>query len=1341
MRTRLNHKLLRVSLVVLLVSSLFVNVLATGEGVPNGGALNNSVGPLAATSKYPKNPKMDSLISELVQIQKSGVSSELSAFIASRDLDVSDEKIQVVLVMDGGPQSLSRYAGLEVEAQYKDLIRALVPISMIDEISEDPKVQYLRMPLRPHPAVVSEGRGVINADALQAMGVDGTGVKVAVIDAGFNGYDSSPEIWNVVEAVSFTGDITGGGEEHGSGCAEIILDVAPNVSLYLYNINDSIDFGNAVNRAITQGVDIISCSLGWFNAGPYDGTGLICDITNTSNASGILFVNSAGNQAKRHYEGTFSDIDTNGSHEFDGSSDEFLNLGTVDAGYPITLYLSWDDWVAVDQDYDLYLLDGTFSPVTASKNPQTGSGGQSPTESIGLYAPSTDNYHVAIKNYSSRGDTHLELYSFYNNFAEYGVSSSSLLIPADAESVLAVGATYWGDDSLETFSSRGPTNDGRIKPDVCAPDGVTSSFYPSKFYGTSASAPHTAGAAALLLDAKPTLDNTELKYHLESSAVDLDAFGKDNRTGSGRIDVYASYLAILAAESVHNLNTGEKFTTIQAAIDDSDTTNGHVIEADPGTYLENIVVDKSLTIHSSSGDPADTIVKAADPAEHLINITTDYVNLSGLTIMDTNAGLKAGVYLGSGISNCNISQNYVSNNSYSGIYLDGSSNNTILGNDCTNNSYGIRLAGALSGSDNNTLTENNASGNLLFDFYSDEKSGNNEIINFTISGYPTTISFTYGDGIKIKATDSAPSDPSSYASIGRYVNATNVTSGSWLTLNVSYNDSDIAGVNESTLRMLRYNSTNWSEVNGSGVNMALNYVYANITEFSTFAPMGIPLLNITYFNPSSNVSDFIGSTRSFNLYIDQSVNVSWLLNGSQVQVNTTVTSANYTNTSAVAGIWNITAVANNQYDEDQQTWIWNVTEDTTGPTISNLSPQNGSFLNGSTHLISANFTDASGINTSLTTIYVNSVDVTSNATNTSSYLVYNQSSNYSDGLHNVTVSVTDGSVNQNNASVTWNFTVDNVAPQTNITSGPSGTIDYNDPSFVWTGSDNTTQSSALQYSYKLGGSWSGWTTDTSKSYTDLSNGDYTFSVKARDQAGNEDQTSAIRSFSVSVPSPPVTPTGGGGGGGGGGASPSGNVQTDSAGNVKSTAVISSRDEGSMITISEGTTALDANGKALKLVTISPISLGGTISAFNFGPEGATFVPDATITITFDPNDLSKEDTVVIKIFDGVEWTSLKTSVDFTKNMATAKVPHFSIFALFIEGDSRTQVMPAFTTGSQVVTSASNNSSTFATPNEVSSSSYLDTLRIVALLALICAAVIGVYFHRKNEVRGHLNEHN
>ena len=94
---------------------------------------------------------------------------------------------------------------------------------------------------------------------------------------------------------------------------------------------------------------------------------------------------------------------------------------------------------------------------------------------------------------------------------------------------------------------------------------------------------------------------------------------------------------------------------------------------------------------------------------------------------------------------------------------------------------------------------------------------------------------------------------------------------------------------------------------------------------------------------------------------------------------------------------------------------------------------------------------------------------------------------------------------------------DTTPPNTTITSGPSGIIHTNDVIFSYTGSDNKTLTLNLVYSYKLDvydASWSSYTLSTSKSYSDLPNGSYTFEVRARDEAGKVDPTPASLSFTV-----------------------------------------------------------------------------------------------------------------------------------------------------------------------------------------------------------------------------------
>jgi hypothetical protein len=127
-------------------------------------------------------------------------------------------------------------------------------------------------------------------------------------------------------------------------------------------------------------------------------------------------------------------------------------------------------------------------------------------------------------------------------------------------------------------------------------------------------------------------------------------------------------------------------------------------------------------------------------------------------------------------------------------------------------------------------------------------------------------------------------------------------------------------------------------------------------------------------------------------------------------------------------------------------------------------------------------------------------------------------------LTSITPSATQTLNSGGTITFTLNFTAtgDTMPPDTQITGGPNGTINTNSATFTWTGSDNVTPTGNLVYAYRLDPiepNFSSFSSTTSKTYSMLANGSYTFYVKARDQAGNEDPTPASRSFTVNVSTP------------------------------------------------------------------------------------------------------------------------------------------------------------------------------------------------------------------------------
>lgn len=403
----------------------------------------------------------------------------------------------------------------------------------------------------------SEGVYSISADVAHENGITGKGVKVAVLDLSFD--TSNPKITdNIKDYQSLRkgvqGDLIQQSKEnakiqaHGTAVAEVITDVAPDVELYLYEMDTDVEFAAAVDRAISNNVDIIAMAAGWPNLAT-DGTSHITKKVEEATSHGISFIVPSGNFAKKHWEGTFVDSNLNGWNEF-AENDEGLGItvseNQVKSQNPIIVYLTWDTGLKDIADFDLALIDPYGSIAEYSSTAQK-SKDASFSEYVYFVPQFAGTYLIGI-SYAGEAKSladvpsyaKLELFSV-NNQVEHAIVTSSVTVPADAKGVISVGAVNHMTGIVEPFSSQGPTNNAKQAPFIVGPDGVTTLAYNGElFYGTSATTPYIAGVTALLLQMNPNASPEHIQELLKKNA-ELNNGISDNQYsnsfGYGTIDL------------------------------------------------------------------------------------------------------------------------------------------------------------------------------------------------------------------------------------------------------------------------------------------------------------------------------------------------------------------------------------------------------------------------------------------------------------------------------------------------------------------------------------------------------------------------------------------------------------------------------------------------------------------------------------------------------------------------------------------------------------------------------------------------------------------------------------
>ncbi len=515
--------------------------------------------------------KLDTTLAKLADL---GSQVQVEQFAERHALHLNQGRVHVQLKVAPGAQEIVweavEAAGGEVTGSYQTTLQGWLPPGALDTVAAREDVLGIHQPIKAEilePNVgnyTSEGLPVMNGDVWHESGVTGAGVRIAVIDAGFQGYDTmlGVDLPEVVTTMNFAdlGDIEGS-TPHGAACAEIVYDVAPDAELYLVRADTNVDLAEAIDYVVSEGIDVVSTSIGWYVVGPGDGTGEFADLADSIRSVDAFWATAAGNDAQTHWGGPFySDGSADKpTHLFNPAENQNVNYfgpGNGDAyvipeGTPINVYLRWDDWGGdgATQDYDLFLLywNGSIWDSAASSERYQDGAGSTPIEYISYVAEYSGPYGVVIGRWDATRDVHFELFAPNLWGFDERVAARSISQPADVPTIMAVGAADASTpDQLEEFSAHGPNNGpggtatgGIVKPDITAYDAVSTESYsqygPASFSGTSASTPHVAGAAALIRSAYRNYAVQDVWTFLGENAIDLGAGGKDNQSGVGRL--------------------------------------------------------------------------------------------------------------------------------------------------------------------------------------------------------------------------------------------------------------------------------------------------------------------------------------------------------------------------------------------------------------------------------------------------------------------------------------------------------------------------------------------------------------------------------------------------------------------------------------------------------------------------------------------------------------------------------------------------------------------------------------------------------------------------------------
>lgn len=525
---------------------------------------------------------------------------------------------------------------LDVLAQYQTpgtLIQYLTTITHVNNVAGVyPPVTRAPTGAANVPYYSGKGPLTIGALAWQKAGFTGKGVKVGVLDMGFGGIKklmNGKDLPKTIQSNSTISDLNAQSETHGTDCAQIVHGAAPDAELYVAFFDDNASWSDAVKYLLDNKVQIITYSIG-SSVGPRDGTfGESVTLNKIVKQSGVLWLVAAGNEALDHTTFKYNDSAGDGQHHFDSSND---SLPFVAFDPHTTVVMNWNgSWKGSEKDeYDFSILDKDGNEVATGAEPVKGRKNDYPFQLTTFSATPGDTYYMVIRKAHAGADNTIDIFINNGELPKWArVPGHSVTVPADASGAFTVGATIFTKDTIEPYSSQGPTSDNRVKPDITAPDNEVLPDVPDGFAGTSGATPLVAGAAALVLQAYPNLTAAEVKAYLITNAKDLGAKGADSVFGAGRLR--------LPDPSTINSDQGPDTNPTAVPTD----ANGGDATSPPDNVTATAAPHRSATPRPAKGGAAVATIQKSDVKFNVLVDNVKSVQISVSFEIDNLKGKKA----------------------------------------------------------------------------------------------------------------------------------------------------------------------------------------------------------------------------------------------------------------------------------------------------------------------------------------------------------------------------------------------------------------------------------------------------------------------------------------------------------------------------------------------------------------------------------------------------------------------------------------------------------------------------------------------------------------------------